>query len=289
MYPTRHPSFFEQPMFQPKVNRCAFSLQQVLGSLNARQRRTDDVVEKFKNADFYDKTFLLTSHPIPQRQPKGRKRWSIKLNRFVDDPPSKEAQNAREDETNAPVPIRVMQVVFHRNNTFNTVAGLGEAILRGKWDVIGQEKDQLWMQVWRFGFGRSVSGSTYSEGKSLTNEDAKSYWGTIRAVSSSSVAEESETGIDLTSASTQMSDESHYNSEAVQLEVKGSVMFGSGLEPLPVARFIMKEVTQVDDHASDDEEEDDDEDLDVLKKLEGKGFESGTPVDGIDWSDGAFQ
>ena len=57
--------------------------------------------------------------------------------------------------------IRVMEVKFFANNTFATVAGLGGNILRGKFDIIGHDRDQLWMQVWRFGFGRSVSGSVY--------------------------------------------------------------------------------------------------------------------------------
>jgi hypothetical protein len=55
-----------------------------------------------------------------------------------------------------------MELEFFSNHTFATVAGLGEGtVLRGKWDVIGSKRDQLWMQVWRFGFGRSVSGSVY--------------------------------------------------------------------------------------------------------------------------------
>lgn len=58
--------------------------------------------------------------------------------------------------------IRVMEVMFFANNTFATVGGLGEAIvLRGKYHIVGNERDQLWMQVWRFGFGRSVSGSVF--------------------------------------------------------------------------------------------------------------------------------
>lgn len=293
MYPTRHPSFFEQPMFQPKVKRFAFSLQQVLGSLNARQRKSEESIEKYKNSDFYNKTFLLTSHPIPQRQPKGRKRWSIKLNRFVDDPPSKAAQAAHDDEADAPILIRVMQVVFHGNHTFNTVAGLGEAILRGKWDVIGQEKDQLWMQVWRFGFGRSVSGSTFSEGKSLTHDDAKSYWGTIRTVDDSSVSE-GDIGTDG-DASLREAESGSSQMSFPRLEVKGSVMFGWGLEPLPVARFVMKEVarrTDERDNFMDDEEEDEDDsegESQVLKSLEENRHDGSTGDDGIDWSKDAFQ
>lgn len=294
MYPTRHPSFFEQPMFQPKVKRFAFSLQQVLGSLNARQRKSEESIEKYKNSDFYNKTFLLTSHPIPHRQPKGRKRWSIKLNKFVDDPPSKNAQAAHDDESDAPVMIRVMQVAFHGNNTFSTVAGLGEAILRGKWDVIGQEKDQLWMQVWRFGFGRSVSGSTFSEGKSLTNEDAKSYWGTIRTVDDASVREGvvSQEG-DASHDSPAESDSAQDCKSNTQLEVKGSVLLGWGLEPLPVARFVMKEVVRRADerdifnYDEDDDEDDGDDESQFLKSLEENRYDASD--DGIDWSSEAFQ
>ena len=63
------------------------------------------------------------------------------------------------------IDIRVMQIDFFSNNTFSTVEGglMNEKtkILRGKWSIIGREKDHLWMQVSRFGFGRSVSGSVY--------------------------------------------------------------------------------------------------------------------------------
>jgi hypothetical protein len=290
MYPTRHPSFFEQPMFQPKVKRFAFSLQQVLGSLNAGQRKSEESIEKYKNSDFYNKTFLLTSHPIPQRLPKGGKRWSIKLNKFVDDPPSKKAQAAHEDDSDAPVLIRVMQLVFHGNHTFSTVAGLGEAILRGKWDVIGQDKDQLWMQVWRFGFGRSVSGSTFSEGRSLSQEDEKSYWGTIRTVDDSSQGGEFGGGA---SRRVTESGPGQTCTSSTRLEVKGSVMFGWGLEPLPVARFVMKEVAMQTDSEGDIDDDDDDDDSDdesrVLRSLEENRDDVGTGDDGIDWSKEAFQ
>eukprot|EP01083_Nonionella_stella_P046315 124003_1 len=73
-----------------------------------------------------------------------------------------------------------MSVELHANNTFSTLGGLGEStIFRGKWSIIGEKRDQLWMMVYRFGFGRSVSGSTFSEGTSLTQNDEKGYWGEI--------------------------------------------------------------------------------------------------------------
>ncbi len=84
-----------------------------------------------------------------------------KIHSTDDKPITKEEKLREEREKNAPVNIRTFEVELLANNTFCTKAGLGNTILRGKWWIIGNEKDQLWMQVWRFGFGRSVSGSTY--------------------------------------------------------------------------------------------------------------------------------
>jgi hypothetical protein len=278
-YPKTHPYFFDQPMFQP-VRSGSFSLRQVLGLLNTQNPAAQEI-EKFQRSDFYNKTFSLTSHPIVQRRPKGNVRWSIKYNMYVHDPLSKKAQEKEDEESARTVPIRVMQVQFHVNNTFSSVLGVGESILRGKFDIIGQQKDQLWMQVTRFGFGRSVSGSVYSEGRMLTQEDAKTYWGTIHIEQQSDVGHESKESPEATTtrdevASPTMTEAS--NDKPERLEVKGSVIMGWGLEPMPVALFIMREVTELD--ALDyDEDDDDDEDEDE---------EEDDRRDGVDWS-GAFQ
>lgn len=80
-YPKNHPSFFDQPIFQPK-RFGTFRLKQVL-----RERRDEPeeekLVEKFRNKDFHNKRFFLTSSPIEPRRPKGNVRWSIKYNKFV--------------------------------------------------------------------------------------------------------------------------------------------------------------------------------------------------------------
>jgi hypothetical protein len=82
-YPKFHPSFFEQPMFEP-TPKGNFELKQVLGSLNAQTiEEEEQLVEKFQAKHFYGKCFLLTSHPIGGHRPKGRNRWSIKYNKFV--------------------------------------------------------------------------------------------------------------------------------------------------------------------------------------------------------------
>ena len=69
---------------------------------------------------------------------------------FFRTPGKKKKSKADEErERNAPIPIRVMEVALFANNTFSTVAGLGSStVLRGKWEIIGKKRDQLWMQIW---------------------------------------------------------------------------------------------------------------------------------------------
>jgi hypothetical protein len=287
-YPKSHPSFFETPMFHA-VKRGSFVLRQVLGSLNT-QHGQNDLVEKFHRENFYNKSFWLTSHPIGQQnnRPKGEKRWSIKYNKYVYDAPrAKSSSQSKQDveKDNRGTNIRVMQVHFYPNGTFSTLAGLGDStILRGKYDVVGQDRDQLWMQIWRFGFGRDVSGSTYSEGRMLNQDDAKMYWGRIEedAERISAVEEEldGEVGQKM-------------DSKRKRLLVQGSVLVGSGLEPLPVGRFILREMEDEsmlrDDSYQDDDDDHDDDDQDDLPSL--RQTSSRRPIDdtdsGIDWSGGA--
>ena len=141
-YPRHHPSFFEQPMFNP-LSGDKFQLKQVLGLLNT-VTEDDELVEKFKRSDFANKAFWLTTHPIPSFKPKGNLRWSIKYNKFVEDPIKGQKD---EDEEMRPLNIRVLEVQLFANQTFCTTGGLGSsAVLRGKWDIMGEKRDSLWMQ-----------------------------------------------------------------------------------------------------------------------------------------------
>ena len=167
-YPKHHPSFFEQPIYSP-TKTGSFQLRQVLGGLNTRTKKDDEPVEKFKVSDLQGKRYFLTTYPLKQRKPK----------RMADIDPHKreEAKRKAAEEEARPVPIRAVEIELFANMTFSTLGGLGNAkILRGKWNLIGENRDQLWMQVFRFGFGRAVSGSTYSEGMGLTHEDQKGKW-----------------------------------------------------------------------------------------------------------------
>ncbi len=82
-YPPKHPSFFEQPMFD-STSTGSFELRQILGNLNTQLNGDDkdNLVEKFKKKDLMDKRYFITSYPLPNTR-KRRKRWSIKYNKFV--------------------------------------------------------------------------------------------------------------------------------------------------------------------------------------------------------------
>lgn len=273
-YPKSHPSFFEQPMFHPE-KLGAFSLSQVIGSLQQDPLRIHEDADLFERQDFYNKTFLLTSHPIVPKTPKGRKRWSIKYNDWVYDT-KPEAKREAEEASKNPLLCKIMRIAFHPNGTFSTLpnndAEENPTILRGKYDLTGPQNSQLWFQVWRFGFGRSVSGSTYSQGRMLTQDDAKTYWGTIGFQKI------------VNATKTERKNNSPEEDEN-RLEIKGSVLFGSGLEPLPVGRFIMRETDDL--LLSLEDEEDEEEDEEDLRNIFEDRAESGVEDEGIDWNSGS--
>jgi hypothetical protein len=158
-----------------------------------------------------------------------------------------------------------LQVEFFQNNTFATIGGMGAStILRGKFYVIGDKKDQLWMQIWRFGFGRSVSGSVYSEGTYLSKDDEKTYWGRIEYVQDAQQDDSNQgdgSALPVEATNQSATSPSSLSDDNPRLIVKGSVIFGgNGLEPQPIGRFILTERTT---SQSEDEEEDDDEEDDA--------------------------
>jgi hypothetical protein len=244
MYPKTHPSFFDQPIFTP-TTKGRFELRQVLGEYNATPNKgkdDDTLVELFRKSDLVSKRFYLSTFPLPKRKKKFE-RWDKTELKFVQgeyEPTAKE----KEDESLKPGEnMQVIAVELFVNNTFSTVFGLGSStILRGKWNIIGDKRDQLWMMVSRFGFGRSVSGSTFSEGSSLTQNDEKAFWGKIIEVKDGVGNKGSHEG-----------DSSHLGS--IKIEVEGSVIVGFGLEPEPIGRFKMIEIDDVLEEEEEDEVE----------------------------------
>jgi len=254
-YPRNHPSFFDNPMHNP-TNMGTFHLAQVLSN-HPVQEEDDRFVEKFKRSDFTDKKFWLTSYPIPDPTPKGR--WSIKYGKYVQDAPS---QEEKEKAAAAEFNIRALQVVFYSNYTFCITDGVGPSItLRGKWDIWGEERDLFWMQISRFGFGRDVSGSTYSEGQTLSHDDCKWYRGNIK----------------------NGNDNNDADADGGNVLVKGEVYLGK-VTPYREALFMLKEAHDEDDDDDDElDEEDDKEDGEVVQLIDYP--ESPPPTN---WSD-AFQ
>ena len=177
--------------------------------------------------------------------------------------------------------------VVIRYNILHT-PGLGDAtILRGKFSIIGTDHNHLWMQIKRFGFGRSVSGSVFSEGRSLAKDDEKAYWGKISYYNNTASNDDDGDCCDGNENTNQEQEppqnqyedstvnENHDNDQQQRrrLVVNGSVLLGYGLEPLPVGLFTLTEsVTTASDSSStssssdsllfDDDDDDDDDDSD---------------------------
>ncbi|KAL7431457.1 hypothetical protein ACHAXH_007134 [Discostella pseudostelligera] len=243
MYPKTHPSFFEQPIVRP-ISKGHFELRQILGDYNAKLAdEGSDSIELFRKDDLVGKRFYLTTFPLPKRRKKLEK-WDATSNTYVQFETEPTKKEKREEDLKPGKNMQVVAVELFANNTFSTLHGLGSStVLRGKWSIIGDKRDQLWMMVYRFGFGRSVSGSTFSEGTSLTQNDEKGYWGVISEVEDGGKG--SRDGVSSIPANK-------------KIEIHGAVMVGWGLEPCSVGRFKMIEIDELLEDDDDDGEEEED-------------------------------
>lgn len=190
MYQQTHPKFFECPM--AKVEPLGiFTLEQSVSTSSITPVMANDTERRyrFEREDFYNLEFIMAFEPI-------------------------ESGSSRQESLNVPFDITAMPIRFFANNTFQA-NGINK-ILRGPFDVT--KNDNLAFKVSRFGMGRSVAGSVYSEGLGLTHEDERSYVGVI----------EERNG---------------------RLRIQGIVTFGTDLgedaRPEPVGRFVLTE-SQVD-------------------------------------------
>jgi len=136
-----------------------------------------------------------------------------------------------------------------------------------------------------------VTPTNNSEGKSLSDDDDKTYWGEISYIEDEKVedGEKEASRTDMSADETNMSEApppqtSDDDEIPKRLQVKGSVMYGWGLEPQPVARFIMKESLD-EEEVDDDEEEEEDTREEDLERTFNKDSDAD---DDIDWSK-AFQ
>jgi hypothetical protein len=155
MYPKTHKAFFDAPMIFHQTSIGSFSMNQLLGNLNARLKKSKEessVIAKFHKQDFNGRRFYLTSAPH-------------KVN------PGIAKIDKRYDEEKVLHDFRVMPITFHSNNTFSAIGT--EKILRGRFGIAGEERDRFWFQVSLFGAGRSAPGSVYSEGRLVSHDDQR--------------------------------------------------------------------------------------------------------------------
>lgn len=242
MYPKKHKAFFEEPMLFKRSNVGSFQMNQVLGNLNARLKHKKEAPPKpepkFRKADFHNRTFYLTTAPHPVN-------------------PKFAELDVHYDEAKATLDVRIMPITFHSNNTFTAVGT--EKILRGRFDITGEGGDALYFRVSLFGFGRSVSGSVFSEGRLLSQDDRRAYRGNIQSY--------------------------EQNNNQTRMFVKGEFYYGLGIEALrksnSMGTFTLQEIDD-DTTLDDDDEEDEFEDC----WLEGG---SSNDIDACEEGGSAFQ
>eukprot|EP00957_Ditylum_brightwellii_P192173 14628663-Ditylum_brightwellii.AAC.1 len=112
-----------------------------------------------------------------------------------------------------------------------------------------------------------------SEGLGLTHNDEKAYWGQIEHVpqgnddDDDTISDNSSKGTAAFMDGASKQEEETTGKKGL-IEVKGSVLDGWGLEPLPVARFTMIEKTDEREEDYDDEDDDDDDGGLIQDKLD---------------------
>ena len=113
----------------------------------------------------------------------------------------------------------------------------------------------------------------FSEGNAL-GEETKSFWGKISYEEDKDKIN-NDLGLNPPAMGETSDERTTKKDPAARLQVEGSVIVGWGLEPEPVARFIMKEAEDDADFFDDDDDDEEEEDGTTLED---------------DWSNGnAFQ
>ncbi len=214
-YPKKHKAFFDEPILFKPSTVGTFYMNQLLGNLNARLKKVNEgpakAEPKFKKQDFYNRTFYLTTAPHPVN-------------------PSFAELDVHYDESVDMIDFRVMPITFHPNNTF-TATGT-EKVLRGRFEITGDEGNNLYFRVSLFGFGRSAPGSVFSEGRLLSQDDRRAYLGTIQA---------------------------YQRRNQTELFVEGDFYYGfdkAAKKANSMGTFTLQEVSSNEEAVDDDEEED---------------------------------
>ena len=166
IYPKFHKAYMEDTVLMPTTSYQIgnFTLKQVVGFQQVMGNSTEQGYNDEKSYDdqqsisgpkhntsqFYYRKFFMTIVPIQ----------------------SKVSKELVKDQA---TDIRTMPIQFFRNHTFEAI-GINK-ILRGRYEII--PNNRLRFHVSRFGCGRSVKGSVFSEGIGLTHDDERTYEGSI--------------------------------------------------------------------------------------------------------------
>jgi len=224
IYPSSHPRFFEDLFFDsPDAAECdvtaalegiemedcgsspwsttkTFSLEQILGRGLLGEEQADEV--RFTPDDLNGKDYYLVTMPLKERPRKYSSYAAERLAKKRAPPPS--PSSFTDDVTE-----KLYRVTLHANATFSSSPGGDDnKVLRGRWAITGEKKEQIRLHTSRFGFGK-ISANTYGSG----NED-KSYWGAL----------------------TRKDDDGSIVCE------EGCILAGLGLEPTTIGSFRLLEI-----------------------------------------------
>lgn len=122
-----------------------------------------------------------------------------------------------------------------------------------------------------FIYSHKTQNTTHSEGRLLDKNDERSYWGTITKAylckkddddddddDEDTEDQDKEQEITSKDINIDIDMDGEITCEVVQtyLEIRGSVIFGWGLEPEPIGRFTMVESTTMSNDSDEEEKED---------------------------------
>jgi len=189
IYPSSHPRYLSDLFFDEGHESCdvskplenvdrdscgegpwsgskTFALEQILGQGLVKGEEFEEEV-RFKEVDLADKEFFLVTMPL---KPQKRKYSSYAAERLA----KKKKATAAPPPPSPDVLESIIKIQLHANSTFTSLADVGEKrVLRGRWSIVGEKKEQIRLQTSRFGFGK-LSRSTYGN-----DNDDKCYWGVL--------------------------------------------------------------------------------------------------------------
>jgi hypothetical protein len=105
----------------------------------------DALVERFTKARLEARRFYLRSEPL--RGKRAPEDIFQARRRRKEEQKSKREKLQDADSAGLVTSLSVTEVVLHSNSTFDMVGGLGENRIRGRWQIMGDDRDQLYVRA----------------------------------------------------------------------------------------------------------------------------------------------